>query len=101
MATLSNIFPLPDPKSPKNVQSVAWINQKINSPEGLKFFDCLGQIQKALDDKDVDQAQINMYYCTNLILGSKHFKSDHDKADIIRGFKESLDNLKAELSEKK
>lgn len=98
---LTNPFPVPSLTSEKHRMAVQWINQRINSEQGLKFFDCLEKIQESLKAKDLEQATINCHYTSNLILKSPHFKNDHDRAEIINGFVESLRVLKEELEKSK
>lgn len=95
--TLTNPFPIPNLTSEKNQQSLQWIEQRIKSPEGLKFFDCLQKIQESINNKDLEQATINCYYTSNLIINSKNFDNDNHKLELINGFVDSLTDLKKEL----
>jgi len=95
--TLTNPFSVPDITSEKHKRSLQWIEQRIKSPEGLKFFDCLQKIEESINNKDIEQATINCYYTSNIIIKSKHFNNDNERAAIINGFVDSLTDLKKEL----
>ena len=84
-----NPFPRPDPSEEETQEIISWINSRINSQKGLKFHDCLEQIEKLIRQKKQKMARIAAYYATNILINNKSM-SDNEKADIIMGLKSQV-----------
>jgi len=95
MTTLRNHFSRPH-DSQKHRDTLKWIEDKI-SKGTLDFHTCLGMIQDAVDKEDLEQVEINVYYTVNIIIGSKHFKNDQERIDIISGLQKEVQNLRDKL----
>lgn len=86
-----NPFPRPDPSKEETKDIIQWIKYQIDSPRGLKFHDCLEQIEKLLLQDKQKMARIAAYYATNILINNKSM-SDNEKLDVINGIKEQINN---------
>ena len=87
-----NPFPRPDPSDDETKEIISWIQSRIDSSQGLKFHDCLEQIEKLIRQNKQKMARIAAYYATN-ILKNNRCMTDTEKVDIIMGIKEQINNI--------
>lgn len=85
---MENPFPKP-PLTPKHSKTLEWIQERIKSPQGFTFHDCLQKVEEAINNNDKEQTLINCYYTTNIIINSKKM-SNTEKLEIIEGLKASI-----------
>lgn len=87
---MKNPFPKP-PLTSKHIQTIEWIQQRINSPQGLNFHDCLQKTEEAIDKNDKEQALINCYYTVNIIINSN--QPENQKLSLITGLTQAVSHL--------
>ena len=86
---IKNPFEFPDMSKEYTKDVVAWINGRIKSKNGLRFHDCLENIEKLIAAKQMDHARVSCYYATNMLIKTKSM-SEREKIDIIIGLESSL-----------
>lgn len=84
---MKNPFPKPDPNDPNNIAIINWIQSKIQV--GLKFHDCLEQMETLINQNKPEMARIAAYYATNMLINNK-LMSDHEKVDVIMGIQDQI-----------
>ena len=89
--TIINPFKVPNVHNEKNKQIVKWINDKIKYR--LKFQDCMEKIEEIVKSGKKEEAEIAMYYVSNIIMNTKFISSDNEKQSLISGLQEELNNM--------
>jgi hypothetical protein len=88
-----NPFPKPHPTQSDTQVVIDWVNDRIKSPGGLHFHDCIYKVKEFVEKGDREMALVAAHYTVN-ILNKSNCMSDIDKNVIVAELSEQIEKMK-------